>query len=121
MQDELLWRAGEGHGADPARSDQGKRCTSSEIRGSGGQTKQQLDLGPAAVEALLAIRPHEAVIDPGASVFGMSAGQISRRIKAATKMAGLGDGFSAHSPKAADGVLSPVIQTWRPRFAKPVF
>ena len=44
-----------------------------------------LYLGPAAVEALLAIRPHEAVIDPGTSVFGMSAGQISRRIKAATK------------------------------------
>ena len=70
-----------------------------------------LYLGPAAVEALLAIRPHEAVIDPGASVFGMSAGQVSRRIKAATKMAGLGDGFSAHSPRAADGVLSPVVQT----------
>ena len=58
-----------------------------------------LYLGPAAVEALLAIRPQEAVIDPGASVFGLSAGQISRRIKAATKMAGLGDGFSAHSPR----------------------
>ena len=28
-----------------------------------------------------------------------SYGQISRRIKAATKMAGLGDGFSAHSPR----------------------
>ena len=80
-----------------------------------------LYLGPAAVEALLAIRPHEAVIDPGASVFGMSAGQISRRIKAATKMAGLGDGFSAHSPRAADQVLSPVVQTWGPRFAQPVF
>ena len=58
-----------------------------------------LYLGPAAVEALLAIRPQEAVIDPGASVFRLSAGQISRRIKAATKMAGLGDGFSAHSPR----------------------
>ena len=57
-------------------------------------------MGPAAVEALLAIRPQEAVIDPGASVFNLSAGQISRRIKAATKMAGLGDGFSAHSPRA---------------------
>ena len=58
-----------------------------------------LYLGPAAVEALLAIRPQEAVIVPGASVFNLSAGQISRRIKAATKMAGLGDGFSAHSPR----------------------
>ena len=56
-------------------------------------------LGPAAVEALLAIRPNEAVIDPGTKVFGLSAGQISRRIKAATKMAGLGDGYSGHSPR----------------------
>ena len=56
-------------------------------------------LGPAAVEALLAIRPNEAVIDPGTKVFGISAGQISRRIKAATKMAGLGDGYSGHSPR----------------------
>ena len=48
-----------------------------------------LYLGPAAVVALLAIRPQEAVIDPGASVFGLLAGQISRRIEAATKMASL--------------------------------
>ena len=58
-----------------------------------------LYLGPAAVEALLAIRPQEAVIDPDASVFGLSAGQISRRIKTATQVAGLGDGFSAHSAR----------------------
>ena len=58
-----------------------------------------LYLGPAAVDALLAIRPLEAVIAPGASVFGLSARQISRRIKAATKMAGLGEGFSTHSPR----------------------
>ena len=55
--------------------------------------------GSAAVDALLAIRPNEAVINPGASVFGLSARQISRRIKAATKMAGLGEGFSGHSPR----------------------
>ena len=58
-----------------------------------------LYLGPTAVDALLAIRPQEAVIDPGASVFGLSSRQISRRIKAATKIAGLGEGFSAHSPR----------------------
>ena len=58
-----------------------------------------LDLGPAAVEALLVIRSQEAVIDPGANIFGLSAGQISRRIKAATKIAGKGDDFSAHSPR----------------------
>ena len=55
-----------------------------------------LYLGLAAVEALLAIRPQEAVIDPGARIFGLSARQISRSIKAATKMAGLGEGFSGH-------------------------
>ena len=58
-----------------------------------------LYLGSGAVEALLAIRPNEAVIDPVTSVFGLSAGQISRRIKAATKMAGLGEGFTAHSAR----------------------
>ena len=42
--------------------------------------------GPAAVDALLAIRPDEAMIDPRTSVFGLSARQISRRIK----VAGLG-------------------------------
>ena len=58
-----------------------------------------LYLGPAAVEALLATRPQGAVIDPGASVFGLSARQIARRIKSATKMAGLGEGVSTHSPR----------------------
>ena len=28
---------------------------------------------------------------------------------------------SAGPPRASDGVLSPVVQTWRPRFAQPVF
>ena len=71
------------------------------VRSKTDQTAERavLYLGLAAVEALLAIRPEEAVIDPGASVFGLSASQISRRIKAATKMAGLGDSFSAHSPR----------------------
>ena len=39
------------------------------------------------------------MIDPSASVFGLSARQISRRIKAATKTAGLGEGFSGNSPR----------------------
>ena len=70
-------------------------------RSKTGQTAEGtvLYLGPAAVDALLAIRPEEAVIYPGASVFGLSPRQISRRIKAATKMAGLGEGFSTHSPR----------------------
>ena len=56
-----------------------------------------LYLGSAAIEALLAIRPEEAMINPASRLFGLSAGQISRRIKAATKMAGLREGFTAHS------------------------
>ena len=39
------------------------------------------------------------MIDPAASAFNMSARQVGRRIKAATRMAGLGDGFSAHTPR----------------------
>ena len=58
-----------------------------------------LYLGPAGVEALVAIRPEEAVIAPQASVFSLSARQIRRRIKAAAKMVGLGEGFSGHSPR----------------------
>ena len=56
-----------------------------------------LFLGPAAVEALLSIRPEELVIDSTRSVFGLSASQIYRRIKAATQAASLGPGFSGHS------------------------
>ena len=56
-------------------------------------------LGLTALASLPGIRPQEAVIDPGVSVFGLLVGQISQRIKAATNMAGLGDGFSADSPR----------------------
>ena len=44
---------------------------------------------------VLAIRP--ADVDPAAPVFGLSADRIARRIKAAARAAGLGDGFSGHS------------------------
>ena len=83
---------------------------------AGGTT---LYLCPAAVEALLAIRPEEAVTDPAGSLFGLSASQISRRIKAAGRMAGLGDGFSAHSPRvgmaqdlSAAGAELPAGEPW---------
>ena len=36
---------------------------------------------------------------PYSSVFGLRPNQISRRIKQAAQMAGLGDGFSGHSPR----------------------
>ena len=58
-----------------------------------------LYLGPAGVGDLLTIRPYEAVINSAAKVFNLLARQIRRHIKAATKMAGLGEGFSGHSPR----------------------
>ena len=56
-----------------------------------------LYLGPDAVSALLAMRPAEAIIDPKLPVFGLSASQIGRRVQAAARAAGLGEGFSGHS------------------------
>ena len=42
--------------------------------------------------------PQDAgVVDPAAPVFGLSASQIGRRIDAAAKAAGLGEGFTGHS------------------------
>ena len=77
-----------------------------------------LYIGPQAVDALLAIRPEEAAIDSNARVFGLSASQIGRRIKAAAKVAGLGEGYSAHSPRvgmaqdlSADGAELPALMT----------
>ena len=49
-----------------------------------------LYIGPQAVDALLAIRPEEVMIDPNARVFNLSVSQIGRRIKAAARIAGLG-------------------------------
>ena len=47
--------------------------------------------------ALLAIRPTETVRGPAQPVFGLSENQIGRRVRAAAKAAGLGEGFSGHS------------------------
>ena len=55
--------------------------------------------GTATGDALLVIRPNQAVIDPGNSVFSLKARRIARRIKAASKMECLGYGFSAHFPQ----------------------
>ena len=52
-------------------------------------------LTPASVEALRAIQPADA--HGSASVFGLSAPSISRRIRTAAAAAGLGPGFSGHS------------------------
>ena len=47
----------------------------------------------------MAIRPEDQATKAGAKVFDLSGSQIARRIQAATKTAGLGDGFRAHSPR----------------------
>ena len=56
-----------------------------------------LYIGNEADEALRAIRPVEELLDLNAPIFGLSARQIGRRVKAAAKAAGLGEGFTGHS------------------------
>ena len=82
-----------------------------------------LYLGPDAVRDLRAIRPAEALIDARAPVFGLSASQVGRRLRAAAQAAGLGDGSTAHSGRvgmaqdlAATGAELPELMTagrWR--------
>ncbi len=48
-----------------------------------------------ALRALAAIRPEGA--GPGGPVFGLSGRQVGRRVAAAARAAGLGEGFSGHS------------------------
>ena len=54
-------------------------------------------IGKQAAEALKAIRPAEEQLDLQAPVFGLSPQQIGRRVNAAAKAAGLGEGFTGHS------------------------
>ena len=78
-----------------------------------------LYVGQAAAQALQAIMPEDAgVVDPAALVFGLSASQIGRRIDAAAKAAGLGEGFTGHSGRVgmaqdlvASGVELPELMT----------
>ena len=78
-----------------------------------------LYIGEEATQALQAIMPEDAgVVDPAAPVFGLSASQIGRRIDAAAKAAGLGEGFTGHSGRvgmaqdlAASGVELPELMT----------
>ena len=71
-------------------------------------------LGPAAMSALAAVRSDD--VDGAASVFGLSARQLPRRIKAMALVAGLGEGFSGHSGRvgmaqdlAASGAELPAL------------
>ena len=85
-------------GVEPTANDQ---VVTDTIRGLARQTcaltaeARTVYLTPASVEALGAIRPTGA--HGAASVFGLSAPSISRRIRAAVAVAGLGQGFSGHS------------------------
>ena len=76
-----------------------------------------LYIGPDAAAALVAIMPEGfAVVDPSTPVFGLSASQIGRRVNAAAKAAGLGEGYTGHSGRigmaqdlAAAGVELPAL------------
>ena len=78
-----------------------------------------LYIGGDAASALMAIMSEGfAVVDPSTPVFGLSASQIGRRVNAAAKAAGLGDGFTGHSGRvgmaqdlAAAGVELPALMT----------
>ena len=77
-----------------------------------------LYIGNEADEALRSIRPVEELLDLNAPIFGLSARQIGRRVKAAAKAAGLGDGFTGHSGRVgmaqdlvATGVELPALMT----------
>ena len=67
-------------------------------------------LGLKAVQALEAIRP--PVLDPGQRIFDLSGGQICRRIGAAARHAGFGDGYSGHSLRV--GMCQDLVRTGRP-------
>ena len=77
-----------------------------------------LYIGNEADEALRAIRPVEELLDLNAPIFGLSARQIGRRVKATAKASGLGEGFTGHSGRvgmaqdlAAAGVELPALMT----------
>ena len=52
-----------------------------------------------SAQTMSALEPIRRRATPADSVFGLSRNQISRRIKQAARAAGLGEGFSGHSPR----------------------
>ena len=64
-----------------------------------------LYIGNEADEALRAIRPVEELLDLNAPIFGLSARQIGRRVKAV----GLGEGFTGHSGRV--GMAQDLVKT----------
>ena len=61
-----------------------------------------------AAAALRAIRPAEQLLDRNARVFGLSSRQIGRRVQAAARAAGLGDGFTGHSGRV--GMVQDLVK-----------
>ena len=77
-----------------------------------------LYIGTEASQALLAVRPAAELLDPGASVFGMTTRHIGNRVRAAAEAAGLGEGFTGHSGRVGmaqdlvkSGVELPALMT----------
>ena len=75
-------------------------------------------IGKQAADALKAIRPAEEQFDLQTPVFGLSPQQIGRRVTAAAKAAGLGEGFTGHSGRvgmaqnlASTGTELPALMT----------
>ena len=77
-----------------------------------------LYIGREAAQALIAIRPAQQLLDAGTPVFGLSPRQIGRRVQAAARAAGLGEGYTGHSGRvgmaqdlARTGVELPALMT----------
>ena len=77
-----------------------------------------LFIGREAAQALLAIRPAPDLLDLNTSVFSMTTRNIGKRVTAAAKAAGLGDGYTGHSGRVGmaqdlvkSGVELPALMT----------
>ena len=92
-----------------------RRSEAAQLRIPKSKTDQEAEgavlyISRAAAEALQAIIPEGEEADPNAPAFGLSAKQIGRRVDAAAKAAGLGEGFTGHS-----GRVGMAPGPWRPR------
>ena len=74
--------------------------------------------GQEAAAALWAIRPAAELVDLKASVFGLSPRHVARRVNAAARAAGLGDGLTGHPDRVGmaqdlvkSGVELPALMT----------
>ena len=77
-----------------------------------------LYIGREATAALRAIRLADQLVDAKTPVFGLSNRPIGRRVQAAAKAAGLGEGYTGHSGRVGmaqdlvkSGVELPVLMT----------